>query len=145
NTTAFQYQTGVTRKILMATGGFGILILSCLYQAKYSEVLMIPFPPPVVTLQHIEQQISSGYSKLMVMDENSPILQYITNVSRVIGDSIHSTNRPMFVSDVDDVLGLLDMHNGVLFDTESAILDYLMKIEPELCENYVYVTFDDWT
>ncbi len=146
HTSAFQYQIGVTRKILMATGGFGMLILSSLYQAKYSEVLMIPFPPPLVTIKDVERLVSSGNSKLIFFDENSPILHYITNVSEVFADSLHSTNPPMFVTDIEDeLISLLNKHNGILFDTESVILDYLSTINPKLCSNYVYVTFDDWT
>src|SRR3569832_2088344 len=41
-------QFGVTRKVLLATSGFSILILTSLYQAKQAEVLMIPVPPPTL-------------------------------------------------------------------------------------------------
>src|SRR3569832_139095 len=50
----WKYQTGATRKVLMTTSGFGILILSSLYQAKQAEVLMIPHQPSVVTPSDIE-------------------------------------------------------------------------------------------
>jgi hypothetical protein len=52
-------QFGITRKVLLATSGFAILILSSLYQAKQAEVLMIPIPPPAFTLKDIENAVSS--------------------------------------------------------------------------------------
>src|SRR4029079_410546 len=70
-------QVGITRKLLQATIGFGILILSSLYQAKLSEQLMIPYPPPVVTLRDIESYVSSGNSKLLFNFENGPTMQYV--------------------------------------------------------------------
>jgi hypothetical protein len=59
-------QTGVTRKVLMATCGFALLILSSLYQAQVAEQQLIPYPPPIVTLKEIENLITSGNAQLVV-------------------------------------------------------------------------------
>src|SRR3569832_1072955 len=47
NGSMWKHKNGITRKILMTTSGFAILILSSLFQAKYSEWMMVPYPPPV--------------------------------------------------------------------------------------------------
>src|SRR3569832_1203177 len=65
-------QFGLTRKVLIATSGFAILILTSLYHAKQAEVFMIPTAPPTLTLKDIENAISSNNAKLMVYFEDSP-------------------------------------------------------------------------
>jgi hypothetical protein len=136
----FKYQSGVTRKLLVATSGFGILILSSLYQAKYSEYLMVPYPPPMATLTDIENLVSSGRAKLMFDDENSVVTKYVLNVSTVLANSIE-TNPPIYEWDIR----LLHEENAIALSTESVVLSMLYNGEPQSCKNYVFITFDEWT
>lgn len=81
-------QCGVTRKLLMTTCGFGILLLSSLYQAKFAEYLMIPYDPPKIALKDIEKAVTSHNAKLMFPFVDSPVMNYIMNVSSVLATSI---------------------------------------------------------
>jgi hypothetical protein len=137
-------QTGAARKVLMAMSGFGILILSALYQAKYSEQLMIPVAPPVVTLKDIESYVLSGNAKLMFPYDNAPVMQYVEHVSPVLNESM-TVNQPIYNSYFVTMLHLINSRNAIMFDRESLVLHLLSTLEPDLCANYVYVSFDDWT
>jgi hypothetical protein len=137
-------QFGITRKVLLATSGFGILILSSLYQAKQAEVLMIPVPPPVFTLRDIESAISTKNAKLMVYYEDSPILHYIYNTSESLSKALKS-NPPMFIAHEKSELDAINRENGIFIDAESDLLDLLADIEPHLCANYLYIPLDEWT
>jgi hypothetical protein len=141
-------QCGVTRKLLMTVIGFGILILSSLYLAKQSEELMIPYPLSKTTVYDIENLVTSDNAKLLFNDDTSPILKYVKQMSHVLANSI-ITNPPIYVWNMSDGFHIFDVineYNGIFIDSESTLLDLLMKIEePALCANYVYVTFDDWT
>jgi hypothetical protein len=137
-------QFGLTRKVLMATSGFGILILSSLYQAKQAEVLMVPIPPPVFTLRDIENAVSSHSAKLMVYEEDSPVFNYIKIMSESLSKSMKS-NPPMFTLNVNSELDAINAKNGIYIDEEGYLLYLLSTIKPDLCENYLYIPFDDWT
>jgi hypothetical protein len=137
-------ETGATRKFLMATIGFGILIITSLYQASLAEQLMIPYPPPMVTLKYIEDALSSHNAKLVITFENSPVLSYLSNVSKIISDAVN-TNPPVYASTATEVFDYVDNHNGIYIEGESLVLQYLSLIKPELCKNYVFLTFDEWT
>jgi hypothetical protein len=139
-------QTGVTRKLLMATCGFGILILSSLYQAKYAEEQMIPYPPPEVTFNNIEYLASTGRAKLLFNNAKSSILAYLKNESTILAQSmlsnppIYKTNNHLF-----DYMKLIETHNGIMIDVESVLLSRLSNVDPKSCSNYVLVTFEQWT
>jgi hypothetical protein len=133
-------QFGVTRKLLMTTCGFGVLILSSLYQAKLSQELMTPFRIPVTTLEDIETAVLSGEAKLLFQIEDSPILSYVSTMSNKLG-SRHSLHFPGNMDEVE----FLNQNNGIFIDGEYNLLKLLTRISPELCENYVYITFDEWT
>jgi hypothetical protein len=137
-----RYQTGATRKVLMATSGFSILIFSSLYQAKLSEVLMVPELPPLVTLNDIEKLVSSGRAKLMLDDINSPVSNYIKNVSHIL-----STSNAIYlnVQSTPEYFNVLNNENGILIETESTLLDVINNMDARLCEKYVYVSMDEWT
>jgi hypothetical protein len=137
-------QFGITRKVLLATSGFGILILSSLYQAKQAEVLMVPIPPPDFTLHDIENAISSHNAKLMVYEEGSPVFNYIKSMSNSLANSLKS-NPPIFTSNVHSELEVINAENGIYINAESYLLYLLSVIESDLCENYLYVPFDEWT
>jgi hypothetical protein len=141
NGSTWPHQFGVTRKILMTTSGFGILVLSSLYQAKFSEQLMVPSPAPEVTLKDIEHYISSGQGRFVFEHENSNIFNYVKRASPAF-DNLMTTNRPLFfvVENASEIL----THNLVHIADESSVLNLLRKIESELCENYVYFAIDEW-
>jgi hypothetical protein len=137
-------QFGLTRKVLLATSGFGILILSSLYQAKQAEVLMIPVPPPVFTLRDIENAVSSHSAKLMVNSESSPHLNYIKSMSESLTKSLKS-NPAMFASNWNSKLDAINSESGIYVYSESYLLYLLAEIEPDLCENYLYIPLEEWT
>lgn len=137
-------QTGVTRKILMATIGFATLILSSLYLAKHSEELMIPYPPPEVTLGDIEYLISTGRAKLVFNYNNSNILTKVKNESEILARALIK-NPPIFNANFLEYISLMDTQNVIAIDGESMILDYLSSVDPKHCSNYVFVTFESWT
>jgi hypothetical protein len=131
-------QTGVTRKLIMATSGFGMLILSSLYQARLSEQLLIPYAPPVVTLKEIEYLISSGSTQLLI--EQSTVWEYVSLAS----SAMNKSTKPMFsLGLVKDTLEKVDKNNLIYIDTETAVLAKLQYVKA--CEDYVYVPFDEWT
>jgi hypothetical protein len=126
----------------MATSGFGILILSSLYQAKQAEVLMVPIPPPGFTLRDIENAVSTYSAKLMVNEEGSPVLNYIKSTSNSLSNSLNS-NPAMIASNRNNKLDAINSENGIYIDTESDLLSLLVDIEPDLCANYLYIPFDE--
>jgi hypothetical protein len=137
-------QTGLTRKVLMATIGFGILILSSLYQAKQAEVLLIAYPPPKLTLNDIENLVSTGRSKLFFYDDVA-VAKHVLTMSKMLANSI-KTLPPIYLEQYPDrELEMLHTHNGIFIDSKSGVLYPLSRIRPELCKNYVYHMFDDWT
>jgi hypothetical protein len=136
-------QTGWTRKVLITTSGFAILILSSLYQAKLSEQLMIPYPPPVITIAHIERAVSSGNARMFFTYENGPVMTYVASVSPILNSSMR-VHPPMYYTELHDILHQIDTHNAILFETDGLGLHALSELEPTLCVNYVYVTFDEW-
>jgi hypothetical protein len=135
---------GLTRKVLMATSGFGILVLSSLYQAKQAEVLMIPIPPPTFTFKDIEYAVSSQDAKLMVYYEDSPILDYIKDMSESLSKSL-KYNPAVFLPNVSSELETINKERGIYIDEEGYLLYLLSIIEPNLCQNYLYISFDEWT
>jgi hypothetical protein len=139
-------QTGVTRKILMVTCGFGTLILSSLYCAKQSEQLMLPYPPPIVTLRDIELAVTQGDARLIITNRNSIILNFIANMSSTLKDSL-ITHPPMYDADHPAIsqFDAIDIYNGILLGSESRILQYLSQSDPSKCGNYIYVGIDEWT
>jgi hypothetical protein len=141
NGAMWKHQTGVTRKVLMATSGFGILVLSSLYQAKQAEVLMIPAPPPVFTLRDIESLVSSGKVELLFDLSESPILTYISNVSTILADAVENNLHVYGIVDAQTIM----LHNGVYINEQSILINEMTLIDPKLCENYLYISFDEWT
>jgi hypothetical protein len=137
-------QFGITRKVLLATSGFGILILSSLYQAKQAEVLMIPVPPPVFTLKDIEMAVSSHNATLMVYETDTPILDYIKTMSESLSKSLKS-NPAVFLPNVSSELEAINEERAIYIDEEGYLLYLLSQIEPNLCANYLYISFDGWT
>jgi hypothetical protein len=137
-------QFGLTRKVLMATIGFGILILSSLYQAKQAEVFLVSYPPPEVKLNDIENLVSTGRSKLFFYEVGA-FAKYVSTMSNMLAKSIQSS-PPMYLEQYPGrELEMLHTHNGIFIDSKSGVLYPLSLIRPELCKNYVYHTFDDWT
>jgi hypothetical protein len=137
-------QFGLTRKVLLATSGFGILILSSLYQAKQAEVLMVPIPLPDFTLRDIESAVSTHSAKLLIYDESSPHLNYIKSMSNSLANSL-KYNPAMFASNWNSKLDAINTENGIYVHAESYLLHLLAKIEPHLCANYLYIPLDEWT
>jgi hypothetical protein len=137
--------TGVTRKILMGTCGFSILILTSLYQAKQAEELLVPYPPPAFTLEDIENAVSSNRAKLLSEYKDSPVLNYIINASESLSQSLKS-NPPIFLTNVNSSeLEIINTENAIYIYGESELLNLLADIEPELCKNYLFITLDQWT
>jgi hypothetical protein len=134
----FKNQFGVTRKLLMATSGFGILILSSLYQAKLSQELMIPNAPPDVTLSDIQHLVVSGQVKLLMPYANATIMQYISTVAPAMGSV-----QPIYDSDYNTILNTINKHNAVYFGPENTLLFFLSETTSKECANYLYVSFDD--
>jgi hypothetical protein len=132
-------QTGVTRKVLMTTSGFGILILSSLYQAKLSEQLLIPYPPPIVTLNDIEHLISSGNARLFI--DNTAVREYVSVVSPALSESMNTAEH----MNVSSYLDMIQTSNVVFIETEYVGLSLLSTIPPAECANYVYVPLNEWT
>jgi hypothetical protein len=136
-------QFGATRKMLMATGGFGILILSSLYQAKLSEQLLIPYPPPDVTLADIQHYVTSGKAQLLV--ESDAVRTYVSQIAPVLSKSMKTFTQMKIECPVQNVIDAMDACNTIYIDRESAMLDLLAHMSPNDCENYVFVPFDEWT
>ncbi len=137
-------QFGATRKVLMATGGFAILILSALYEAKLSEQLLIPYPPPVVTLTDIEKLVESG--KAQVLADNDAVRKYVSVASPVLSKSMKTAaqlNSPWI--SFGDVLNTINTNNTIVIDTESILMQELAQSAPSECANFVYVSLDEWT
>jgi hypothetical protein len=42
-------------------------------------------------------------------------------------------------------LDLINSNNGIYIQSESVMLKLLAKIDPNLCKNYVFVTFEELT
>ena len=137
-------QFGVTRKILMLTSGFGILILTSFYQAKQAEVLMIPVLPPMFTLRDIEHAVASHSSKLLFNHEGSPTLNYVKRVSESLSNSLKS-NPPLFSPNVSSKIDTINTKNAICIDSEGSLLKLLSQIVPNSCKNYAYIPFDEWT
>ncbi len=135
-------QIGMTRKLLMATSGFGILILSSLYQAKLSEQHLIPYPSPVITFNDIEASLLSGRQKLLVPFPNATILKIISTLSPAL-DAYLRVHPPLYESN-GSILDIINAHNALEFGTENQLLDLLSKIPSKECANYMYVQFDGW-
>jgi hypothetical protein len=134
-------QVGVTRKVLMTTIGFATLIITQMYQAKQAETTMIPYSPPIVTLRDIENSVDSGRAKLIFTYDNSPLYNYITNVSTIFAHSLIS-NPPIYTAIKQ--LDAINTQNGIYIEGESAIRDVLREIPPHMCNNYVFMRIDEW-
>jgi hypothetical protein len=143
NGTMLAYQRGVTRKCLMTASGFAILILSSLYQAKYSEQMMVPYPPPEITLSDIEKLVSSGHAKILLKDAIS-LLTYLTTVSSVFATS--HTNKQILFSKFNETFEqhAIDTQNAIYINAESTVLNLLGKMDADLCSNYVFIPFNEW-
>ncbi len=135
-------QIGATRRMLFTTIGFGILILSSIYQAKLSEQLMVPYPPPVVTLTDIERYVLSGNQKLLFNYKDSPTMQYVSQRSPVLNSAME-THTPVYYNDHDDMQRAIDK-SAILIDAESVVLKALSSVDSNECNKYVYLTFDEW-
>ncbi len=135
-------QFGATRKLLISTIGYAILILSALYQARLSEQLLIPYPPPVVTLTDIEQLVESGNAQLLV--DGDTVRKYVASVSPLFGKAMKTAAQLNFEwIDYGDALYTINTYNAILIDTNNVLMGELLASTE--CANYVYVPFDDWT
>ncbi len=137
------HQLGVTRKVLMATCGFGILILSSLYTAKLAEQMMVPYPPPVVTFRDIEIAVSSQRANLMFTSKWNTAMTYAANISTSLANSMN-TRPPIYFKHLNPI-DVINTQNGILIYEESKLVQLLSEIPPAECQNYVYVVLDGWT
>ena len=143
NGAMFPKQNGITRKVLMATNGFAVLILSSLYLAKQAEELMIPNPLPAFTLRDIENEVASHRAKILIDHEASPILRYISRQTETLSNTLQS-NPAIFASNIGgSKIEMINNYNGFYIDGENTLLYLLSKIEPNLCKNYLFITFGE--
>jgi hypothetical protein len=88
--------------------------------------------------------MSTGRSKLFFYDDVA-VAKYVSTMSNILANSI-KTSPPIYLEQYPDrELDILHTHNGIYIDSESGVMYPLSLIRPELCKNYVYHTFDDWT
>jgi hypothetical protein len=144
NGTMFSHQFGVTRKCLMTTSGFAILIFSSMYQAKLSQQLLIPSRQPVITTTDIENMVLSGDSKLLFSSSNSANLQYVLSASPALTNAME-VNPPIYIESFSTRIAKVQTHNAIEITASHSLLSYLAGLTPALCENYVLYTFSEWT
>ncbi len=136
-------QIGATRKLLMTTAGFAVLVFSSLYQAKLSEQHMIPNRSPVVTFTDIEASILSGRLKMLASYPNASVLHSLSRYSPAL-KTYFSTHEPLYEPDNSRILDAVNANNGVEFAPESFLLGMLANIPDNECSNYLYVALDTW-
>lgn len=140
NATWWTHQNGVTRKVQIMTGSIGLLLLLTYYQCNLLHHLLVPKPPPIITLMDIAESVRSHKVKLQFY-KNQSLYEKEIAIS-TIGEiaqlaAAMKVNQPLYR--MDDRLSQVRSENAIIIDHIDRIYAELYEIEPDECAKFALV------
>jgi hypothetical protein len=135
STSPMKYQYGLTRKVVMLTGAFTILLSTTYYQCNLLEQLILPRPIPSITLADIVDSIRSYRSKLHL--DIAVTLELPDSMNELKAALKH--NPPVIDSEKVHIMQDISNDNAILIEAISMINYRLSQLPPAECEHYVVV------
>jgi hypothetical protein len=126
----------------MAISGFGILLFSSFYTAKQAEHLMLPYNPPVLTLNDIEHAVETGQSRLLFMEDDIFGVGFVNQMSPRLAKAL-KVHKPIFTP-WEGIFEQISTNNAIFPFMGKVLEAQLNTLPPHECEKYVYFTLDDW-
>jgi hypothetical protein len=135
-----KYQRGSTRKMLILTCGFTILLATTYYQSNLLQQLMIPKRPPKGTLRDIANTVASHQSKVILYAPNSLIeVEIMSSKSEemaLLANAMRN-NKTIYENNEKVIMEKINLESAIVIEEVSIIHDRLSKLRSEECANYV--------
>ncbi len=144
----WDYQNGITRKVLILAIGFALLLGTSYYSSKLLQELIVPNKIIATTLQTLINRIESGISQVSFEDENHEILQYIMTSEetdiRNLAEALktHKTKRHKHDNGIEMLKQVLNDHM-IAIDLTEYHYSVLASIPHKDCGQYELVPIDN--
>jgi hypothetical protein len=148
NTQEIIYQSGITRKCLILTSNFTLLMIGVHYGSYLLPKILIPERPPIITVGDIAEMVKSGKSSLVFRSSSvnggfeTTLMSSKHGSIAKLADALR-INGPIREPYITKIYDLVDNENGIMFATLSAIHERLNALKPELCGQYAIVELTD--
>src|SRR5689334_14955227 len=117
NVTWWPHQNGVTRKVLILTSGFTILLSITHYQSNLLKELLIPPPIEPVSMYDLARSVESKGTKVIFNDRSSLIEREIRNSNnthlKAFADAL-KVNPPMYTTNVRTISDMISNGDALL-------------------------------
>jgi hypothetical protein len=137
NVEKLKLQNGWTRKILILTCGFTILLFTTYYQCNLLQQQMIPKQSAQITFEQIIKNVESKTSTLHFSDLLLDIVAMIDGLRQVL-----EINPPVLETQNPDIMKEIDRANAVLIAEYIDIMQLLSLLPHEHCAKYAVVDVD---
>jgi hypothetical protein len=135
NTNPLPYETGFTRRILIATCGFTVLLATTYYQCNLLQELMAPKPVKKLTMNDVINDIRTHKRKLYFYDHIFDVIANIDELQLAL-----KINPPVILS-ADNPL--IEKEHDILFAELSEIFELMSRNKPEDCANYAVFVLEE--
>jgi hypothetical protein len=132
------YQSGWTRKMLILTCGFTILLSTIYYQCNLLQQLMLPKQISQITLDDIVNEVKSKRSKLFLTGDTVDVISGLVNLQNAL-----LINPPLIDQDWQNWQNETAAGNLIIMAEMSVILHVLSYIKPEECSKYAIVELNE--
>jgi hypothetical protein len=140
NTTSLKYQLGWTRRILIVTCGFTVLLSTTYYQSNLLQQLMIPTQAPRVTLDDIISDIDNFRAKAYFDDA---VLSLMDSPKLSALRAALAINVPVIDTSSDEIIDKIKYKDAILIEELASINYRLSKLQATECAHYVVVELKD--
>jgi hypothetical protein len=148
NTQEIIYQSGITRKCLILTCNFTLLMICVHYGSYLLPKILIPERPPIITVEDIAEMIANNKSSLVFTAgtvnggfETTLMSSKHGSVAK-LADALR-INGPIRAPSLTQAYDSVDKENRIMLSPMSFIYERLNALEPELCERYAIVELTD--
>jgi hypothetical protein len=136
NTVELKHQRGVTRKILVLTCGFTVLLATTYYQSNLLQQLMLPKPLPKVKLVELLSDVRHFNAKIH-MDSGMHEMVRLGNVTDIL--NAMAINKPIIDGEKANIMEQIVNERSILIEELAVIKQRLSRLPPSECANYVIV------
>jgi hypothetical protein len=142
NEREWKHEFGITRKVIILSCNFTILLLTTYYQSNQLQQLMLPSASPKVTFEDISRAVLQHKSKIVFEFKNSAIEVDIVDSRNNEMSSLASAmneNRPIYEYEEARQIELVNNENAILIDDVFSITSKLSRLAVKDCSKYVMV------
>jgi hypothetical protein len=135
NTNSLPYETGFTRRILIVTCGFTVLLATTYYQCNLLQELMTPQPPTKLTLNDVINDVRTHKRKLNFKDYIFDVIVHFDDLKDAL-----KINPPVIVSSENP---FQNKKHNYFFAELSVILQKLSRNNSEDCTKYSVAVLEE--